>query len=297
MSSMDLFSLEALDAASGDALLVHYGRDRRRLLVVDAGFAYTYDDVVKPRLAALAQQRQQNHGAADRLGASAPLPVELLVVSHLDTDHIAGVERLLAQRKREQDHGTDALLDVRRLWHNAFDDAVRAATGHSIEEIAPVEELDEARAASVEHAQRVRDLATGLGLDGNPPFGGLVTGVREVDDLGEGVTATVIAPTQARLEKLRHEWDAKTGGDESAASAAAYIDESAPNLSSIVVHLRSSTGRTMLLTGDARGDHVLEGLAEAGLLDANAHCNVNLLKVPHHGSDRNLEEVFVAGDR
>ena len=292
MSSMDLFSLEALDAASGDALLVHYGRDRRRLLVVDSGFAHTYDSVVRPRLAALAQQRQQDAGATDPFGGSAPLPVELLVVSHLDTDHIAGVERLLAQRKREQDQGTDALLDVRRLWHNAFDDCVRAATGHSIEDITPVEELDEVRAASVGHAQRVRDLAQGLGLDGNQPFGGLVTGVLEVDDLGEGVTATVIAPTQTRLEKLRQEWVAKTGGDESAASAAAYVDESAPNLSSIVVHLRSATGRTMLLTGDARGDHVLEGLAEAKLLDANSHCNIDLLKIPHHGSDRNLEESF-----
>ena len=49
--------------------------------------------------------------------------------------------------------------------------------------------------------------------------------------------------------------------------------------------------RRMLLTGDARGDHIIEGLEAAGLIE-HGRCHVDLLKLPHHGSDRNLEPAF-----
>lgn|GEM_PF-3464374 len=77
--------------------------------------------------------------------------------------------------------------------------------------------------------------------------------------------------------------------------AAEYADTSVFNLSSIVI-LAESTGqggtmRRMLLTGDARGDHILEGLEAAKLLK-DRKCHVDLLKLPHHGSNRNLERDF-----
>jgi hypothetical protein len=287
---MDLFSLEALDAASGDALLVHYGCDERRLVIVDGGFGYTYRDRLQPRLAALARDTNLDRPAPDLTGDDAPLPVELLMISHLDTDHVAGVERLVAALKQAADDDTSPLLEVRRLWHNSFDDAVRAATDRSLDEVLPLETMSEAKAASVNDARKVRDAARFLGLDDNPPFDGLVTGVREVD-LGEGMVATVVAPTHAQLEALRREWQ-ETVLPDGEATAAAYVDESVPNLSSIVMHLKSANGRTMLLTGDARGDHILRGLEDAQLTDQSGRCPVDLLKVPHHGSDRNLDREF-----
>jgi beta-lactamase superfamily II metal-dependent hydrolase len=49
------------------------------------------------------------------------------------------------------------------------------------------------------------------------------------------------------------------------AEMAAYLDKSVHNLSSIVV-LVESQGKRILLTGDGRGDHTLEGLKAAKLL-------------------------------
>jgi hypothetical protein len=49
----------------------------------------------------------------------------------------------------------------------------------------------------------------------------------------------------------------------------------------------------MLLTGDARGDKILEGLELVGKLtkpDGTIH--VDILKVPHHGSDNNMDTIF-----
>jgi hypothetical protein len=67
---------------------------------------------------------------------------------------------------------------------------------------------------------------------------------------------------------------------------AAYVDKSVHNLSSIVV-LVESQGKRILLTGDGRGDHTLEGLKAAKLLKGGK-LRVDVLKLPHHGSERNV---------
>ena len=49
-----------------------------------------------------------------------------------------------------------------------------------------------------------------------------------------------------------------------------------------------------MLTGDARGDKILEGLELVGLLkkDGKSKIRVDILKCPHHGSNRNVEPIF-----
>ncbi len=85
----------------------------------------------------------------------------------------------------------------------------------------------------------------------------------------------------------RKDWPQDKDGK---ALAAAYLDESVYNLSSIVV-LAEAGKKKMLLTGDARGDDVLKGLKSSGLLKSKP-LHVDLLKLPHHGSDRNVETDF-----
>ena len=72
---------------------------------------------------------------------------------------------------------------------------------------------------------------------------------------------------------------------------AAYADRSVPNLSSIVCIMQIGS-RRMLLTGDARGDKILKGLSLAGFLDDTGKIKLDILKVPHHGSARNLTSDF-----
>lgn len=117
-------------------------------------------------------------------------------------------------------------------------------------------------------------------------------------ELDGGLTLTVIGPTQDRLEALQQQWDedlpailAKERAAREEAAAAAFDDASVPNLSSIVV-LAEADGRKMLLTGDARGDFVLDSLEATGLLEPDGTLELDLLKMPHHGSFRNIEDVF-----
>ena len=69
-----------------------------------------------------------------------------------------------------------------------------------------------------------------------------------------------------------------------------FVDGSVNNLSSIVL-LAEQGGKRMLLTGDARGDFVLDGAKKAGLLK-NGAMRIDILKLPHHGSIRNVKKEF-----
>jgi hypothetical protein len=72
---------------------------------------------------------------------------------------------------------------------------------------------------------------------------------------------------------------------------AEYSDDSKPNLSSIVV-MAEAHGKKILFTGDARGDKILEGLELTRVVEPGGSIHVDVLKCPHHGSDRNVELDF-----
>jgi len=100
-------------------------------------------------------------------------------------------------------------------------------------------------------------------------------------------------PELVALQQQHDEWlkQLKAKGLTPEQALAAYVDESVPNLSSIVV-LAKAADKTILLTGDARGDKILEGLELARVLTPGQTLNVDVLKVPHHGSSNNLETGF-----
>src|SRR5262249_40044319 len=71
---------------------------------------------------------------------------------------------------------------------------------------------------------------------------------------------------------------------------AAFNDPSPYNLSSIVV-IAKFGGKRMLLTGDARGDLIVDGLRAKKLLKDDA-IHLDLFKVMHHGSRNNATKDF-----
>ena len=107
-----LFTLEALDASEGDCLLLLYGTARQpRLVVIDGGPRSTCDAALLPRLLALRSAFPRD----------APLPVELLVVTHVDSDHIAGIVALTGRLLELRAAGAEPPLVIKELWHNSFD--------------------------------------------------------------------------------------------------------------------------------------------------------------------------------
>ena len=77
-------------------------------------------------------------------------------------------------------------------------------------------------------------------------------------------------------------------------SASELGDRSAvtpPNLASIMLLVEDS-GKTVLMTGDGHADDVIKGLEVTGRMPPGGSLHVNVLKVPHHGSEHNMTADF-----
>jgi hypothetical protein len=139
-----------------------------------------------------------------------------------------------------------------------------------------------------------------LQLKGNKPVNGLVVAKKGQQKFDiDGAVVTVVGPMQDRLDKLRAEWaEAMKKPDKKARQAALQelflpdkkLDTSVPNLSSIVV-LVEVGGKKLLLCGDANGKDVVTAWSELGL--GAGPVKIDLLKMPHHGSERNTPKVFL----
>jgi hypothetical protein len=305
-----VFSLEVLAARHGDALLLHHGSSTtERSILVDGGPAGTYRHALLPRLDELRRSRS----------GDGPLSLDLLMVSHVDDDHINGILALFDAESKRVDERQPPTFKAAGLWANVFDDnvfddvATETTTSMHASMAAALAsgpdriELRDSAAviASIPQGRRLRDGARRLGIPLNRPYdGGLVVSNGGVSSVSFGdLRLRTIGPIAARLDALKRHWQrylaARAKNDaEAMAQAAAYVDRSVFNLSSIVV-LATHGDRSMLLTGDARGDDICEGLALADLLDKGS-LHVDLMKVPHHGSSANVTEEFfrkVTADR
>ena len=69
---------------------------------------------LKPRLQKIHETRE--------LDEQEPLPVDVVMVSHVDDDHIKGILELT---KEQRTKSPDVRLDVTSLWHNSFDDLLK----------------------------------------------------------------------------------------------------------------------------------------------------------------------------
>ena len=296
--------LEALPAKKGDCLLLHHGPvDAPRLILIDGGPSGVYRQNLKPRLIGLRQQRIDD----GLIGDDDKLFIDLVIVSHIDDDHINGI---LAMLDDMDDPVHPAPFKIGRLWHNSFDSLVGAEggqvaslPGHGQEIIAALggaalsdaaggDETLEMVIASVGQGYQLLGRAKKLGISLNPEFGGKAieakgSGPFDVD----GLSMTLLGPRQDELDDLRDDFsdwlDKKAQGIASTASLiASFTDKSVANLSSIAMVVEGE-GKRYLLTGDARADKLIEAARLFGLLDPSGKLAVDIFKVPHHGSDRN----------
>ena len=311
-----IFSLDVIRARKGDCLMLHYGsKDNPHLIMIDGGPKRVYADFLKPRIDQIRKART--------LTNKQPLQVDLLMVSHVDDDHIQGILDLTREMlARDMEHKPQ-LIQVLDFWHNSFENIIGQTPqeltamftdqfGAASMEGEPPDDLtvdrdDECEEvigstlkvlASIKQGAQLASDANRLEFPLNSDFGGnlvLAEGPNTIP-LEDGPIFTVIGPMLPELKALheKHQkWleelaeQGKTAED----ALAAYVDKSVPNLSSIV-SLAELGGKSILLTGDARGDKILEGLELVERMEKGGKLHVDILKVPHHGSSNNLAPDF-----
>jgi beta-lactamase superfamily II metal-dependent hydrolase len=326
-----LFTLEALPAQEGDCLILHWGtRKKPHVAVIDGGPGRVYETSLRPRLDKI----------ITGLGGG-QLPLELVMVSHMDSDHVVGIKKLFSALKKEVDNHTpeaDRMLRVDRLWLNVFNDvlgdsidkyyrtltaSLQASIGDKPNpalEKRLEEEFDNLDPEEAQfHARNIAAVLAGHNdgrtLRDDHRFlyeQGLTAPLNQLEDEGKTTLITlertpkavkisnlnirVSGPAKAEIDALQEEFDEyiADNGLTTEAVLAAYADESVKNLSSIVCLVTFGTGaakKSIFLTGDARGDLIIDGLKAQKMLK-NGKLAVDILKVPHHGSDHNAEPEF-----
>ena len=289
-----MFKLHLIQAAFGDSLLLEYGSgDKPQYVLIDGGPRGTYKNHLRKVLEPLGQ-----NGA--ELG--------LVMLSHVDTDHVTGLVDFFAELRDQKASEETLLIPAHALWHNSFGRTVdpegtiapRFAATLSAVSTANVQTLmshSQAALLGIADGNKLRVLAMQLGISINDGFADVITTDTAPDPIPLGeLSLRVVGPTPANLEALRQEWEEWLEEHENVITdeeplVMANADKSIPNLSSICV-LATAEDRTLLLTGDARGDHILDGLSTAGLLDENGRLHVDVFKLPHHGSNRNITKTF-----
>jgi len=292
-----VFKLHIIQADYGDCLLLEYGTAADPgYILIDGGPSPVYQNHLRRRLQAI-----------NAAGAK----LDLAILSHVDEDHIVGLLDLLTELQHQRAAGVAAMIAIGALWHNSFAGSLGADVENRFRELRPGDSPSQAlsppvdrQARSISQGDDLTQLATCLQIPLNPEFAthGLVC----VDDAQTAIPLrnlrlSVVGPTQKNLQSLRKKWLNWLKAQEAQRALPAArttedlvkSDESVPNLSSIML-LAAAEGKTILLTGDGRGDDLLRGLAQANLLDATGHLHVNVLKMPHHGSQRNVSRKFLA---
>ena len=155
-------TLEALQANDGDCLLLHYERAGAApvRILVDGGSRGVYSDVLRARI--------------DELRGNGSLNLRMVMVSHIDDDHITGVLDLTKMLRELHDSGEPLPYDILTLWHNSFDDIaskISASVGAELFASAKPKTADGAAiVASVAQGRQLRFDADAPGLNMNTGF-------------------------------------------------------------------------------------------------------------------------------
>lgn len=274
-----MFRLSVFPAEDGDCLLLTYGDQAPfRHVIVDGGRASTYP-LLRERL-----ERIRDDGEE----------VELLVLSHVDADHIEGVLKLALD--------PDLPVVPKRVWYNGYD------------------QMEGLQAFSFAQGDKYSACLKELGWPVNADFGGgavSVEGRPEPFELA-GLMITLVSPDIEHLRTLRSKWAswrtsdaAKKAARELRAApgvqimgrkpmpsvldveklaAATPTDPEPPNGSSIAF-IAEWGGRRILFAADAHPDLLADSLGR--LAGPEGKVPVNLFKVSHHGSHGNTTRDVV----
>ena len=275
-------------------------------MLIDGGSAGVYSAVLKPRLDEL--RGEETARPAD--GDTKPHRCRS---HHRHPRFVQGARAAARGRQRR-------VLPDQTLWHNSFEKlhggkpaaAQSATVAASLDGVVPPRGLNAFTAAvvaSVPQGNQLRKAAVQLAVPINQGAGGdpveaPARGLKVVP-IADGLTFTILAPNAVQLKRLVEAFQAAKAehGANDAAVGADYLNNTVPNMSSIVVIAEVTAARgkklRMLLSGDARGDVLLESLELAGLMK-DGKCHFDLMKVQHHGSSHSTTQDFferVTADR
>lgn len=318
--------IKMFPAGAGDCFMVEFIKEDYRILI-DGGYAETYRRYLKEYLAGLAAQGKK---------------IDLLIITHIDSDHIGGIQAFLEENGVA---GNPAVIGVEEVWYNAFFHMNRAevheqTVPYTIKEVlrgslAVHNEVksDGRNDVSAIQGNTVAGLLKEGGYHWNSMWAGKAVCVKNgrQKHLTDKIQCTLLGPGEKELGELAQFWISKlkstvkkfvvcddmlyseafecyythsrqeqeepirkdiafgkAGKEEEidwmkwADAWSGQIDDRETNRSSIAFLLEYE-GIKMLFPGDCPVQQLQGNLPEA----------IDIVKLPHHGSEKDMDGKFI----
>lgn len=254
----DIFDVTFLSHETADSFLLSIGNTKRQThILVDGGLAKDTKSLV-PYIRAL---------------STAGKVLDLVVVTHVDNDHIGGILSLFRNDFVNKDF-------VNEVWFNG-----KASTSLTSDPAGVKVGFEQGNKLSKLLRDKGIAFRGAIG-DGNTTF---------VDDMCK---VHVLAPSDQAIEKVNADWESHDSlkvGSEIPDHDVPWAelddddfieDNSSTNRSSIVLYIEAlSSGKTAIFAGDSVPAEILNCVPLRQCLD--------LLKIPHHGSKSNTNKLLV----
>jgi hypothetical protein len=277
-----MFRVVMLPANQGDCIWLEYGdADDPHRVMIDGGPTYARPEIL------------------ERL-PEGPVHFELVVITHIDADHIGGVLEFLTNLPPE--------VTIGDIWFNGWkhlpSDVLGAAQG-----------------------EMVSAVIKRRGIPWNAAFDGKAVCIPDVGDLPEvmlpgGLTVTVLSPSKAELRALRPVWKAEAekagitpGSTREAIDALRertevpadvlgadkppkpdrdalkpFVSDTSPANGTSIVLLAEYDGKRILLTGDAFASLVQRGISRL----TDRKLRLAALKLSHHASEKSTSRELLS---
>jgi beta-lactamase superfamily II metal-dependent hydrolase len=196
-----MIKVKMYPANEGDAFLVSFDSGSTNI-IIDMGLQKTYTDHIKPDLVDLKSRGQS---------------VDLLVVTHVDNDHIVGAVNFI-----KENGAKDEIIEVKEVWHNSYrhlqfskqDKPLDQEEKSTLKQIGSQNRILTKQSGlqdiKIEEGITLAGLLYGYDYSWNEKFDGkAVLKQRNVIEISPDLTIRIISPNTKKLDTLAAKWKAK----------------------------------------------------------------------------------------
>jgi len=258
-----MLKIKVLPAGCGDCILISFGEEKDiKNILIDGGAGTVYDDVLRNEIVKIRSEKQK---------------IDLLIVTHTDTDHIGGIKKFI-----EDESLNDCIKEV---WFNSW----RNFEGKPVKLSHDTQEISAGSAKTLENKLfkmniwQDKLIAQGISRKYNK------------------AKITVVSPNQDSLESfrgyLKEEFLISESDDRKKKIEVLQIRDFKENTAiangSSIAFVFEYGSKSILFTGDSFPSIVLEGLEKMDFINKSKKAKFDYVKLSHHASKYNTSDEFL----
>jgi len=260
-----------IKAFNGDCILISTENSN---ILIDGGTKRTYNIFLKKEIEGLRDRAKE---------------LDLVVLTHIDSDHIDGIVKLLENEKRLFEEGEISSSIIKKIWFNAFEKQMFSDDFSNDTSYSGYKTFRE----FISNMTEMIDYSDHLSVD------------NEIDYLlNDEIKIGLLSPNDEKLKKLHNKYEDRIEDDfltsyskdadrtiEELIALPFKKDNSEHNGASIAFILEYQE-KNYLFLADAHIDLIVESLKKLGYTKENP-LEAEFIKLSHHGSKKNINQDFL----